>query len=173
MDEAGCGVKQRISGSSRARMRNGIANLMPVRNNNLWNLVAFLLNASGRDNEFTECAWAQSSPVSSDGLRGNADSMSAQCVVMPLQIRSAVGDATHAWAESTCQRSCNIKESSSTPRLQDWLAISRVSVVYDNPIATRRRCGHMEAQRLPAAKVPARHRRHPLLWHAQTPSCLH
>ena len=35
---------------------NGIANIVPVRSNNLWNLVAFLSTAFGHGSEFTECA---------------------------------------------------------------------------------------------------------------------
>ena len=56
IDEVGRGAQRRIHGSGRARMQMALPNLMPARNNNSWNLVAFLSNASGHGNEFTECA---------------------------------------------------------------------------------------------------------------------
>ena len=56
IDEVGRGAQQRIHGLGRTRMQMALPNLMPARNNNPWNLVAFLSNASGHGNEFTECA---------------------------------------------------------------------------------------------------------------------
>ena len=55
IDDVGRGAQQRVHCLGRARMQMALPNLMPARNNNSWNLVAFLSNASRHGNDFTEC----------------------------------------------------------------------------------------------------------------------
>jgi hypothetical protein len=103
---------------------------------------------------------AQRSPVSSDGLQGLADrsqpsALSCLCeCVAPLATQRMPGQKVHVSAAASSMN--HLRHHA----YAIGLYISRVSVAHGNSLASRLRCERMEAQRLPAAALPARHRRH-------------